>query len=99
PSPRPQRGSPPVGGGRAPGRGAGRARPGGSEGHAARHRKGAAAWNSARRFARIIGFRVSYRREILKDLPRLEPLSPKARYRMWILWYRKVDNKWRKINR
>ncbi len=55
-------------------------------------------WNSAKRFARIIGFRVSYRREILEDLLRLEPLSPKDRYRMWTLWYRKVDNKWRKIN-
>ena len=53
-------------------------------------------WNQAKRFAELIGFRVSYRREMLEDLLKLEPLGQKQRYYWWVQHYEKVNGKWRK---
>ena len=53
-------------------------------------------WEHAERFAGIIGFRVSYRREVLQDMLKLKTLSPEKRYKVWISWYQKVGGKWRK---
>ena len=48
-------------------------------------------------FAKLIGFRVSYRREVLKDLLRLRPLSRRQRYHWWTTHYEKTPSgKWRK---
>ena len=53
-------------------------------------------WQQARRFAQLIGFRVSYRRERLQDLLKLQPLSPRLRYLMWTREYHKTNGRWRK---
>ena len=53
-------------------------------------------WKQAEKFAGMIGFRVSYRREVLSDLLKLKSLPPKRRYRLWVQQYEKVGGRWRK---
>ena len=53
-------------------------------------------WDQARKFAKLVGFRVSYRREMLEDLLRIRQLPAKQRYRWWTTHYEKVNGRWRK---
>ncbi|MBM1155076.1 hypothetical protein DRN94_004300, partial [archaeon] len=53
-------------------------------------------WNQVKYFAKLIGFRVNYRRQLLQDLLKLERYTPKERYKLWTLWYQKTGGRWRR---
>jgi len=53
-------------------------------------------WSQAQKFAQLIGFRVSYRREMLQDLLKLKRFPPRIRYAIWTQWYHKEGHRWRR---